>query len=295
MLGCAGHPALRHATPNIDRLAESGAYFENAYCSHPICCPSRANMWSGRYTHHCESWNNYKGLEPGMWSLLGELPKTVKNFGKLDYLSGGHSQSARIGAWLATSGINKPNFDMDKSQCFSVDSSDDPRCHECDWKYVDGAVDFLKERRDEPFFLCISTGLAHAPFRTNRYWLDRILEEAVDIPAMDNTDHPVRLYQRMTKAWQYGFDESVVRQVRRIYFVMCAEAGALVLADGELLRLRVFVDRSLVEVFANRRICLSAWSYPRLKESGFVRMSAVGGHAEVKWLNVWEMGKSSGQ
>ena len=95
MLGCAGHPALRQATPNIDRIAESGAYFENAYCTHPICCPSRANMWSGRYTHHCESWNNYKGLEPGMWSLLGELPKTIKNFGKLDYLSGGHSQSAR--------------------------------------------------------------------------------------------------------------------------------------------------------------------------------------------------------
>lgn len=96
MLGCAGHPALHRATPNIDRIAESGAYFENAYCSHPICCPFRANLWSGRYTHHCESWNNYKGLEPGMWSLLGELPKTVKNFEKLDYLSGGHSQSARL-------------------------------------------------------------------------------------------------------------------------------------------------------------------------------------------------------
>ena len=74
MPGCAGHPALRHATPNIGRLAESGTFFENAYCSHPICCPSRANMWSGRYTHDCESWNNYKGLEPGkkQWSVESE-------------------------------------------------------------------------------------------------------------------------------------------------------------------------------------------------------------------------------
>ena len=231
MLGCAGHPALRHATPNIDRIAESGALFENAYCTHPICCPSRANMWSGRYTRQCESWNNYKGLEPGMWSLLGELPKThvVGNFGKLDYLSGGHSQSARLGAWLGTSGINKPIFDKDKSQCFSVEPSDEIRCHQRDWGYVDGAVDFLKRHREEPFFLCISSGLAHAPFRTNRHWLDRIPVEAVDIPAMDSTDHPVRLYQRMTKAWRYGLDESVVRhQVRRIYFAMCAEADALV-------------------------------------------------------------------
>ena len=67
------------------------------------------------------------------------------------------------------------------------------------------------------------------------------------------------------------------------------------MAEGELLRLRVFVDRSLVEVIANRRICLSAWSYPRLKESGFVRLSAVGGCAHVKSVDVWEMGKRSGQ
>ncbi len=64
---------------------------------------------------------------------------------------------------------------------------------------------------------------------------------------------------------------------------------ALVLTDGELLRLRVFVDRSLVEVIANRRVCLSAWSYPRLNESGFVRLSTVGGSAVVKWVDVWQM------
>ena len=40
-------------------------------------------------------------------------------------------------------------------------------------------------------------------------------------------------------------------------------SDALDLAAGEFLRLRVFIDRSLVEVFANRRVCLSAWSYPR--------------------------------
>ena len=65
---------------------------------------------------------------------------------------------------------------------------------------------------------------------------------------------------------------------------------ALDLAAGEFLRLRVFIDRSLVEVFANRRVCLSAWSYPRQEEGGFVRLSAVGGRALVKSIDVWEMG-----
>jgi arylsulfatase A-like enzyme len=86
MLGVLGHPALRQATPNVDRLAREGTLFENAYCTHPICCPSRANMWSGLYTHHCESWNNHKGLETQMWSLLSHLPQTheLGTFGKLN-------------------------------------------------------------------------------------------------------------------------------------------------------------------------------------------------------------------
>jgi len=240
MLGLSGHPALRDATPNIERIAHSGALFQNAYCSHPICCPSRANMWSGRYTHNCESWNNYKGLESGMWSLLGELPRThtLQTFGKLDYMSGGHTQLARLSAWLGPSGINRPIFDKDPSQSFTVADNDDMRCHEGDWGKVDQAIAFLKEQKEssKPFFLYVSTGLVHAAFRTNRYWLSKIPEDDVDIPPMDEGDHPVRQYQLMAKAWRYGFEDAIVRQVRRIYMAMCAEADAMVGAVYDAMR-----------------------------------------------------------
>ncbi len=232
MIGPMGHPALAGATPNIDRIAQSGALFEKTYCSHPICCPSRANMWSGRYTHNCESWNNHKGLEPGMWSLLGELPKThtLGTFGKLDYMSGGHTQLARLSAWLGASGVRRPVFDKDPSQCFTVADDDDVRCHKADWELVDQAIEFLKQEkdRDKPLFLYVSTNLVHASFCTNNYWLSRIPEDAVDIPPIDRGNHPARQYQLMAKAWRYGFDESTVRQVRRIYMAMCAEADAMV-------------------------------------------------------------------
>ncbi len=237
MLGVLGHPALREATPNIDRLARAGTLFENAYCSHPICCPSRANLWSGRYTHHCESWNNHKGLEPAMWSLLDHLPAThtLRTLGKLDYRSGGHTIMNRVADWLACAGIDKPVFDEDLSQCFSVAENDGVRCHGGDWHLVDQAVAFLEEQvrtqqadGAKPFFLTLSSGLVHAAFRTNRYWLDKIPEGAVDIPPHDPTDHPCRLHQRMAKAWRYGTDDDTVRRVRRIYFAMCAEADAMV-------------------------------------------------------------------
>jgi len=236
MLGAMGHPALRHATPNIDRLAREGAMFENAYCSHPICCPSRANLWAGQYSHHCESWNNHKGLEPGMWSLLDQLPAThtLKTLGKLDYLSGRHTLQARLTAWLGAAGIDRPEYSKDPSQCFEVAPDDNKRCDEGDWQLVDQAIAFLEAQKQrpaaerKPFFLALSTGLVHAAFRTNRYWLEKIAAADVDIPPLDPTTHPCRLFQRMAKAWRYGFEDERVRQVRRIYFAMIAELDALV-------------------------------------------------------------------
>ena len=38
-------------TPNIDRLAERGVVFENMYTSYPLCGPSRAAFWTGRFPH----------------------------------------------------------------------------------------------------------------------------------------------------------------------------------------------------------------------------------------------------
>ena len=235
MLGLLGHPALKDATPNIDRIAREGMFFPNAYCSHPICCPSRANMWSGRYTHNCESWNNHKGLESGMWALPDELPKThqLTKFGtkSWDYRSGGHTTLARVTAWLGASGLDKPSYAFDPGQSFSISGDNNHRCHEREWEQIDESVAFLEGQRqlsDRPFFLYIATGLVHPAFTTNRYWLDRIPEDDVDIPPLDLSDHPVIQFQRRSKAWRHGFEEETIRSVRRIYFAMCAEADAMV-------------------------------------------------------------------
>ena len=39
-----------YETPNIDKLADSGMTFYNAYASAANCAPSRASMLSGKYT-----------------------------------------------------------------------------------------------------------------------------------------------------------------------------------------------------------------------------------------------------
>lgn len=46
-LSCYGHQTLE--TPNIDALASRGLRFENAHCQAPLCAPSRASFYTGRY------------------------------------------------------------------------------------------------------------------------------------------------------------------------------------------------------------------------------------------------------
>ena len=46
-LGVAGHPIVK--TPNLDKLAGQGVRFTHAYAASPVCSPSRATLFTGRY------------------------------------------------------------------------------------------------------------------------------------------------------------------------------------------------------------------------------------------------------
>ena len=65
------------------------------------------------------------------------------------------------------------------------------------------------------------------------------------------------------------------------------EAGPLELNPGERLKLRVFVDHSVVEVFANGRQAVARRIYPSRRDSIGVRLFARGGDAHVHTLDAW--------
>lgn len=66
------------------------------------------------------------------------------------------------------------------------------------------------------------------------------------------------------------------------------ESAPLSLPAGEPLRLRVFVDKCIVEVFANDRLAIARHVFPSA-ESGAVRLFAEGGEARLRSMRAWQM------
>jgi len=73
-------------TPNIDRLANEGALFSNAFCTNSICSPSRACVLTGQYNHVNGAFDLGGKVLPGKQMLALQM-------GKAGY------DTAMIGKW----------------------------------------------------------------------------------------------------------------------------------------------------------------------------------------------------
>ncbi len=68
-----------------------------------------------------------------------------------------------------------------------------------------------------------------------------------------------------------------------------AERAPLGLSPGESLRLRVFIDKSVIEVYANDRQAICRRVFPGRNDSLGVALFARGGTARCQRVNAWEM------
>lgn len=68
-----------------------------------------------------------------------------------------------------------------------------------------------------------------------------------------------------------------------------AQGGPFELDSGTTLRLHIFLDRSVVEIFANGWCCLTSRIYPTRPDSLAIKPYVKGGHVLLKSLDVWQM------
>lgn len=89
-------------TPNINRIANEGALFTNAYMTGPVCSPSRAGLLTGRYQQRFGFGNNLpKGAKGG---LSAEETTVATYLQALGYRTG------LVGKWhLGTGSAYHPN------------------------------------------------------------------------------------------------------------------------------------------------------------------------------------------
>jgi beta-fructofuranosidase len=67
------------------------------------------------------------------------------------------------------------------------------------------------------------------------------------------------------------------------------QRGTLKIAAGDLLRLRIYIDASVIETFANDRVSISDRAYPVNTASSGIGLFSRGGTAHLRSMTVWQL------
>ena len=104
---CMGVAGDRVAvTPNLDRLAQQSVRFTSAYCTNPVCAPSRASIVTARYTHVLGSRGNSKPFSPQHKTVAhyfngaGYLTASIGKMHFLDAQTHGFEYKLDFNDWL---------------------------------------------------------------------------------------------------------------------------------------------------------------------------------------------------
>ncbi len=166
--GFMGNEQVR--TPVMDRMAQEGVVFENAVSTCPVCTPYRASMLTGRYPLACRTAMNDVRLpvdELCIAEVLGDAGYATGYIGKwhLDgpYRGGFTPPGPRrqgFQYWAAnecTHNYMKTHYYRDTPEPIFIDG------YSADG-FTDIAVDFIRERAQDPFALFISWAPPHNPY-----------------------------------------------------------------------------------------------------------------------------------
>lgn len=174
MLGCYGNKDMK--TPNLDQLAKEGIRFASAYTTQAVCQPARSALFTGSYPHSCGSWSNCMGLSDN-----------VQNIGRRLTDAGIHS--AYIGKWHLDGGdyfglgkaadgwdrefwYDMRNYleELTEEERYLSRQTESMETHNITEDFTfghrcsDRAIDFIRQKKEEDYFLVVSYDEPHGPF-----------------------------------------------------------------------------------------------------------------------------------
>ncbi|MBI5281461.1 MAG: arylsulfatase [Candidatus Solibacter usitatus] len=172
-LGCYGQSYIR--TPHIDRLAAEGTLFRTAYAGCTVCAPSRSSLMTGQHTGHTPIRSNPGGVpilpgETTVAELLRSAGYATGLFGKWGLGDIGtegvpweHGFDEFFGTLhQAHAHFQYPRFLYDNAREFPLPGNQDQGRKTYANDVIAGrAVDFIRRRKDKPFFLYHSPTMPH--------------------------------------------------------------------------------------------------------------------------------------
>lgn len=136
MLSCTGNPHVK--TPNLDGLAAEGIRFEQAYCTNPVCTPSRFSLQTGRMPSAINMKMNKQNQLPVPKQMLTEsLGPLLRNAGYNCVYGGKDHTPPALSRFMLSQGYKRLTTDDRQG-------------------LADACAEFLKQPHDKPFFLFAS-------------------------------------------------------------------------------------------------------------------------------------------
>lgn len=238
-LGSYGNPLVR--TPNLDRLAEAGMRFQNAYCAAPLCVPSRMAFMTGRRPTANRVWTNSHILSSAIptWAhALGAAGYETALIGRMHFVGADHRHGFElrpIGEASATfpgaSRLGVPQFvrvpgATSGQTRISVEMAGVGRnCYQgYDERIAAAACTYLRERAangdGRPFAAVAGFVLPHCPFFAPRELFDYYYDR-VDVPEF-SVDEPEAVHAfRRHRDIETPLPPERVRVARAAYCGMC--------------------------------------------------------------------------
>ncbi len=218
--GASGNSVVN--TPNIDKLANEGVMFSNAFVNNPVCIPSRVSMFSGKYPTetgvYCNRsktpWLNFEKSFPWYLKQAGYTVGYVgKNHAfirseldKFDQLNERNREKCR-----AYSKFVPPNWHCDifwpEEDCNPAKNSQD-------------AVDFInKNDGKQPFFLTVSYFDPHPPYMAPARVTSKYCSNDIILPEYINPENLGERISNQQKALMYDKQTKYdLKETMRYYY-----------------------------------------------------------------------------
>jgi arylsulfatase A-like enzyme len=195
-----------YETPNIDRLAASGALFTQFYAASSVCSPTRASIMTGKYPARLHLTNWIGGEQRGKMlpaEYIRQLPLEEMTVGEA-FKKAGYA-TGFIGKWhlgeepyypefqgfdvnVAGHAAGQPGsyffpYENERLPWSNVPDLEDGK----DGEYLtdrltDEALDFIAANRDQPFFLVLSHYAVHTPLQAKPEASSRFESKAAALP-----------------------------------------------------------------------------------------------------------------